>query len=89
MMVVRARELALEDMVAQLNVRADKRLAELQAPLLAQLAEAVRTVRARERLSLVLDLAAGGMIVDADGTLDIHALVLEELRRRAAAPPPR
>jgi Skp family chaperone for outer membrane proteins len=86
MMVVRARELALEDMVSQLNLRADKRLQELQAPLLVLLGEAVKTVRARERLSLVLDLAAGAMIVDADGTLDIHALVLEELRRRAARP---
>lgn len=89
MMLVRARELALEDMVSQLNVRADRRLQEIQAPLLAQLTEAVRTVRARQRLAMVLDLAAGGMIVDADATLDIHALVLEELRRRAAEVPPR
>jgi Skp family chaperone for outer membrane proteins len=88
MMLVRARELALEDMVAQLNLRADRRLQELQAPLLAELTEAVRTVRARERLALVLDLAGGAMVVDADATLDIHALVLEELRRRAAASPP-
>ena len=89
MLVVRARELALEDMVAQLNVRADKRLQELQAPLLVLLGEAVKTVRARERLGLVLDTAAGGMIVDADATLDIHALVLEELRRRVAGSPSR
>ncbi len=89
MMLVRARELALEDMVAQLNVRADRRLQEIQAPLLAQLTEAVRAVRTRERLAMVLDLAGGAMIIDADATLDIHTLVLEELRRRASDTRPR
>jgi len=89
MMLVRARELALEDMVAQLNVRADRRLQEIQAPLLAQLTDAVRTVRMRERLAMVLDLAGGAMIIDADATLDIHTLVLEELRRRATGKPSR
>ena len=89
MMLVRARELALEDMVAQLNVRADRRLQEIQAPLLGQLTEAVRVVRIRERLAMVLDLAGGAMIIDADATLDIHTLVLEELRRRATGKPSR
>ena len=89
MMLVRARELALEDMVAQLNVRADRRLQEIQAPLLAQLTEAVRAVRTRERLAMVLDLAGGAMIIDADATLDIHTLVLAELQRRAPDTRPR
>lgn len=89
MMQVRARELALEDMVAQLNLLADRRLQELQAPLLTQLASAVKLVRVRERLALVLDLAAGAMVVDADSTLDINALVLQELRRLSPAQPPR
>jgi len=89
MMQVRARELALEDMVAQLNLLADRRLQELQAPLLAQLASAVKQVRVRDRLALVLDLAAGAMVVDADSTLNINALVLQELRRLPPAQPPR
>jgi len=89
MMQVRARELSLEDMVAQLNLLADRRLQELQAPLFAQLATAVKVVRARDRLALVLDLAAGAMVVDADTTLDINALVLKELRRLQPAQPPR
>ena len=89
MMLVRARELGLEDMVAQLNVLADRRLQELQAPLLAQLSMAVKSVRTRERLAMVLDLAAGAMIVDADSTLNINTLVLQELRRLPAAQPPR
>jgi len=89
MMQVRARELALEDMVAQLNLLADRRLQELQAPLLAQLASAVKLVRLRDRLALVLDLAGGTMVVDADSTLDIDALVLKELRRLTPAQPQR
>ena len=89
MMLVRARELGLEDMVAQLNVLADRRLQELQAPLLAQLSMAVKSVRTRERLAMVLDLAAGAMIVDADSTLNINTLVLQELRRLPPAQPPR
>ena len=89
MMLVRARELGLEDMVAQLNVLADRRLQELQAPLLAQLSMAVKSVRTRERLAMVLDLAAGAMIVDADSTLNINTLVLQELRRLNPAQSPR
>ena len=89
MMLVRARELGLEDMVAQLNVLADRRLQELQAPLLAQLSMAVKSVRTRERLAMVLDLAAGAMIVDADSTLNLNTLVLQELRRLPPAQPPR
>lgn len=89
MMLVRARELGLEDMVAQLNVLADRRLQELQAPFLAQLSMAVKSVRTRERLAMVLDLAAGAMIVDADSTLNLNTLVLQELRRLPPAQPPR
>ena len=89
MMLVRSRELGLEDMVAQLNVLADRRLQELQAPFLAQLSMAVKSVRTRERLAMVLDLAAGAMIVDADSTLNINTLVLQELRRLPPAHPPR
>ena len=89
MMLVRSRELGLEDMVAQLNVLADRRLQELQSPFLAQLSMAVKSVRTRERLAMVLDLAAGAMIVDADSTLNINTLVLQELRRLNPAQPPR
>jgi Skp family chaperone for outer membrane proteins len=86
-MVIRARELALEDMVAQLNLLAQYRLQELQAPLRERLQVAVRTVRAREKLGLVIDLAAGGSVIDADEALNIMPLVLAELRRMPATPP--
>jgi Skp family chaperone for outer membrane proteins len=82
-MVIRARELALEDMVAQLNGLAQKRLAELQAPLRERLKVAIRSVRTREKLSLVVDLADGGFVVDADEALNINPLVLAELNRTA------
>lgn len=82
-MVIRARELALEDMVAQLNGLAQKRLAELQAPLRDRLTIAIGTVRKREKLSLVIDVADGGFVVDADEALNINPLVLAELSRSA------
>jgi Skp family chaperone for outer membrane proteins len=80
-MVIRARELALEDMVAQLNGLAQRRMDELQAPLRERLRVAVKAVRVREKLSLVIDLAASGAIVDADEALNIMPQVLAELRR--------
>lgn len=88
-MLMRARELALEDMVAQLNLLAGKRLEELQAPLLARLQEAVKVVRVRERLSLVVDLGAAAGVVDFDAQLSINSLVLDELRRTPSKIPPK
>jgi Skp family chaperone for outer membrane proteins len=85
MMVIRARELALEDMVSQLNILAGQRMESIQRPLLEEIQLAVKAVRDRERLALVLDLAANNGIVDADAGLNINPQVLEELRRRAAA----
>jgi len=84
MMVIRAREVALEDMVAQLNLVAGQRLEALQRPLLEEIEVAVKAVRERERLSLVLDLAASNGVVDADTRINMNSRVLEEIRRRAA-----
>jgi len=85
MMVIRARELALEDMVAQLNLLAGQRLEAMQRPLLEEIQVAVKAVRQRERLALVFDVAASNAVVDADTTLNMNSRVLEEIRRRAAA----
>lgn len=87
MMQLRAHELALEDLVAQLDAGANKRVEELRAPFLQRIREAVRTVRQREGISLVLDLSTATNIVDADDTLDLTARVLAELRRTAASAP--
>lgn len=83
MMVIRARELALEDMVSQLNLLAGQRMEAMQRPLLEEIQVAVRAVRERERLALVLDLAASNGVVDADAALNMNSRVLEEIRRRA------
>jgi len=80
MMIMRARELALEDMVSQLNLITSKRLEELQGPLIERMRVAVKAVRARERLALVFDLANMDGVVDWADELDITTLVLEELR---------
>lgn len=83
MMVLRARELAFEDMVSQLNAAVETRLTTLQAPLLERIRAAVRTVRAREGVHLVLDAARVDGLIDADETVDLTPKVLEELRRAA------
>jgi len=85
MMIMRARELALEDMVSQLNLITSKRLEELQGPLIERMRVAVKVVRARERLALVFDLANMDGVVDWADELDITTLVLEELRRANSA----
>lgn len=83
MMVLRARELAFEDMVSQLNAAVETRLTTLQAPLLERIRAAVQVVRRREGVQLVLDAAAMPALLDADATVDLTARVLEELRRTA------
>lgn len=82
MMMLRARELGLEDMVAQLNAITRTRLAELQQPLLDQMRSAVKAVRERERLTLVFDVGADGAPIAFDEAVNITPLVLEELLRR-------
>ncbi len=82
MMMLRARELALEDMVAQLNAITGTRLSQLQQPLLEQMRRAVKAVRERERLTLVFDIGADGAPIAFDDAVNITPLVLEELRRQ-------
>ncbi len=81
MLLMRSRELALEDMVTQLNLITGRRLEELQAPLIERVRIAVKAVRARERLAMVFDVATMDGVVDWADELDITTLVLEELRR--------
>ncbi len=81
MMALRARELAFEDMVSQLGLAVETRSQALQAPLLDRVRRAVRTVREREGVHLVLDSGATTAIVDADALIDLTPKVLVELRR--------
>jgi outer membrane protein len=82
MMLMRARELTLEDMVAQLDAIIERRMDELQAPLRERIRDAVKVVRARRGYALVLDLASASGVIDADVAIDITSEVVAELRRR-------
>lgn len=77
---LRARELLVEEMVANLDEIILRRLGELQGPLRERVRAAVRDVRVREGYDLVLDLAVEGAIVDADARIDITGAVLQRLR---------
>lgn len=79
-MHLRARELLVEEMAANLDHVILRRQAELQYPLREQVSRAVRAVRARAGYDLVLDRAADQVVVDADERIDITTAVLRELR---------
>lgn len=86
---LRAKELLVEEMVANLDQIIMRRHGELQAPMRERVRAAVREVRQRERYDLVIDLAVEGAIVDADERIDITGAVLRQLRmppRALAAP---
>ncbi|MCU0634650.1 MAG: OmpH family outer membrane protein [Gemmatimonadaceae bacterium] len=82
MMMLRARELTLEDMVAQLDAIVTRRMDELQAPLRDRIRDAVKTVRARRGYVVVIDIASIDGIVDADPAADITAEIVAEVRKR-------
>lgn len=79
-MHLRARELLVEEMAANLDHVILRRQAELQHPLREQVTRAVRAIRARAGYDLVLDRAADQVVVDADERIDITADLLRELR---------
>ena len=85
---LRARELLVEEMVANLDALVLQRLEALRRPLLDRIRQAVRTVRTRQGMQLVIDLASEGVIIDADPSIDLTAAVLAELRRPAPAREP-
>lgn len=82
MMHLRAREMMVEEMAANLDHVVMRRQSELQQPLRERVREAVRRVREQEGYDLVLDLANDQLIVDASPRVDITTAVLRELRRR-------
>jgi Skp family chaperone for outer membrane proteins len=79
-MHLRARELLVEEMAANLDHVILQRQAELQHPLRERVRVAVRAVRQRAGYDLVLDRANDQVIFDADESADITADVLRELR---------
>jgi outer membrane protein len=79
-MHMRARELLVEEMVANLDQIIMRRHGEIQAPMRERVRNAVRTVRQREGFDIVLDLASENTIVDADPRINLTAAILRELR---------
>jgi outer membrane protein len=80
MMHLRAREMMVEEMAANLDHVIVRRQSELQQPLRDRLREAVRAVRERGGYDLILDRANDQIIVDASPRADITPDVLRELR---------
>lgn len=81
-MHLRARELLVEEMAANLDHVILTRQAELQQPLRERVRAAVRAVRLRAGYDLVLDRSNDQVIFDADDKADITAAVLRELREQ-------
>lgn len=82
MMHLRAREMMVEEMAANLDHVIIRRQAELQQPLRDRVRAAVRAVRERNRYDVVLDRANEQVIVDASPRADITSEILRELRAR-------
>ncbi|MDX2192239.1 MAG: OmpH family outer membrane protein [Gemmatimonadales bacterium] len=84
LLVLRAREVAFEDMVQQLNVLAEQRRRALLDPLRIRVLDAAREVRAARRLALLVERAEAGELSAFDPALDQTAQVLAHLRAREA-----
>lgn len=86
-MQLRARELMVEEMVANLDVVMLQRNEEIQAPLRSRLRQAVRDLRISGSYDLLIDLADDSRFIEADARIDVTAALVKALR--TAAPPRR
>jgi len=68
----------------QLNEQAQKRQQELMQPILEGVKAVLEEVRAAEGYGVVLDVAAGPMVVAADKSLDLTQKVVARLKQRPA-----
>ncbi len=84
-MHLRARELMVEEMVANLDALMLQRNDEIQAPLRARLRLAVRALRLSEGYDLILDLADDALFIEADERIDVTSVLVRAVRNAAAA----
>jgi len=84
-MHLRARELMVEEMVANLDALMIQRNDEIQAPLRARLRLAVRALRLNEGYDLILDLADEALFIEADERIDVTSALVRAVRGAAAA----
>jgi len=85
MLLLKSRELQLEEFVAQLDAGILTRVEELRQPMLERVREAVRAEREASGYDLVIDLASVSGLIDASPGIDLTARVIARLR---AAPRP-
>lgn len=91
MLLLKARELQLEEFVAQLDAGVLNRAEELRQPLFERVRQAVRAEREASGYDLVIDLASASGLIDASPSIDLTARVIARLRaanRPAASTPP-
>ena len=86
-MHLKARELLVEEMVANLDDIILRRNEELQAPLRQLLRATLREFRTKGGYDLLIDLSQDQLFVDADPRLDVTAQIIRAVR--AAATPSR
>lgn len=84
-MHLRARELLVEEMVANLDAVIGQRREELQHPLRTRLRDAVRALRLRDGYDLVLDVSGDAVFIDADARIDVTSALVRLLRETPPA----
>ena len=80
MLTLRARELQLEDMVQQLNIRMQEKREALEAPLTLCVQGALERVRAREGWHAIVDVSTMGPVVAIAAEVDVTNNVLRAMR---------
>lgn len=83
-MHLKARELLVEEMVANLDDIILRRNEELQAPLRQRLRATLREFRAKAGYDLLIDLSQDQVFVDADARLDVTAQIIRAVRSASA-----
>jgi Skp family chaperone for outer membrane proteins len=79
-MQLRARELMVEEMVANLDAIILQRNEEIQAPMRARLREAVRDLRVSGGYDLLIDLADESRFIEADARIDVTSALVKAVR---------
>lgn len=79
-MQLRARELMVEEMVANLDAVMLQRNEEIQAPLRSRLRLAVRDLRISGGYDLMIDLADDSRFIEADPRIDVTEVLVKALR---------
>lgn len=85
-MNLRARELLVEELVANFDAIIMRKNEELQAPIRDRVRAAVRELREREGYDLIIDLAQDQLFIEADPRIDVTMQIVRALRAPSPAP---